>query len=52
MEKLMLAAACLPDPIILTLPMVTDPIQQTCQIHPQVMGDGFAVFVIEIDRIH
>src|SRR6266496_3548249 len=51
-EKLMLTTACLPDSIILTPPMIADPIQQTCQIHPQVMGDGFAVFVIEIDRIH
>jgi len=51
-EKLMPATACLPDPIVLALPMVADPIQQTCQIHPQVMGDGFAIFVVEIDRIH
>ena len=48
----MLTTACLPNPIVLTVPMVTDPIQQTCQSHPQVMGDGFTVFVIEIDRIH
>jgi hypothetical protein len=51
-EKLVLATACLPDPIVLAVPMITDPIQQTCQIHPQVMGNGFAVFVIEIDCIH
>src|SRR5262249_4283361 len=51
-EKLVLTPACLPDSIILTLPMIADPIQQTCQIHPQVMGDGFTVFVIEIDCIH
>jgi hypothetical protein len=32
--------------------MVTNPIQQTCQICPQVMGDGIAIFIVEIDRIH
>ena len=52
MEKFMLPPAHFPDPVIFRVPMITDPIQQTCQIHPQVMGDGFAIFVIEIDCIH
>src|SRR5207245_2392642 len=52
MEKLMLPPAHLPNSVVFRVPMITDPIQQPCQIYPQVVRDGFAIFVIEIDGVH
>src|SRR6266498_3783448 len=52
MEKRVSTAARLPDPFVREMPMVTDPLQQARQIHPEVMGDGGTVFIIEIHRIH
>src|SRR5215208_5968313 len=46
------AAPGLPDPFVLDLPVVADPVDQGPKVGPQFVGDGGAVLVIEVDGIH
>src|SRR5487761_1033564 len=50
MDKMLLAAAHLPDTLIWLLPMLIQPIEQALEILPQVVRDGI-VAIIDVDRI-
>jgi hypothetical protein len=51
-EKLLWPAADLPHARIPFVPVTTDPIDQASQGLPEFRGDGVAVLVVEIDRVH
>src|SRR5829696_2737647 len=42
----------LPDSLIFASPVVADPVDQPAQVSPQLVPDGVAVLVVEIDRVH
>jgi len=40
-----------PDAVVLSLPVVADPVDQAPQRNPQVVGDQRAVLVVQVDRV-
>ena len=45
-------ASHFPNPVVAALPVVAYPIRQPPQVLPQVEGNGAAVFIVEVDRVH
>ncbi|MNL07663.1 hypothetical protein D3C87_1283490 [compost metagenome] len=52
MQEMVLRAAHLPDPDILLLPGFANLIDHLHRVFPAFMGDGFAVFVDQVNRVH
>jgi hypothetical protein len=51
MQKRLGPSPHLPDPLIRVLPVVSQPLKQTQEVLPQIIGDGIVV-VIDVDRVH
>ena len=49
---MLLAAAHLPDPLVVPLPVLADVVQQVAQVEPGVVGDRRGVLVVDVDRVH
>src|SRR5215216_5831417 len=45
-------AANLPDPLVLALPVIADPVDQSPQASPQLIPDGVSILVVEVDGVH
>jgi len=45
------ASPGLPDALVLAVPVVADPVDEATQRYPQVVGDGSAVLVVQIDGV-
>ncbi|MCY1368077.1 hypothetical protein D9M69_550380 [compost metagenome] len=52
MQEMVLLAAHFPDADIFLLPGFTDLIDHLHRVFPAFMGDGFAVFVDQVNRVH
>lgn len=50
-QELAGTAACLPDALVRSTPVLGDPIEQAPQVHPEVVRDRLTVLVIEVDRV-
>ncbi len=49
---MLLPATDLPDPLVLALPVIADPVDELAQMGPQVVGDRGPVLVEQVDRVH